>query len=50
MAKTVKVVCERLTFGETLNYVFSKDSSRGLLQSSNSEIKLQVILSPLFPQ
>lgn len=28
MAKTVKVVCERLTFGETLNYVFSKDSSR----------------------
>ena len=28
MAKTVKVVCERLTFGETLNYVCSKDSSR----------------------
>ena len=28
MAKTVKVVYERLTFGETLNYVFSKDSSR----------------------
>lgn len=28
IAITVKVVCERLTFGETLNYIFSKDPSR----------------------
>lgn len=28
MTKTVKVVCERLIFGETLNYIFSNDLSR----------------------
>lgn len=45
MAKTVKVVCERLTFGEMLNYVFSKDSSRwemlGFCGSINMTTKVE---------
>lgn len=40
MSKTVKVVCERLTFGKILNYILSKDPSRWNMLGFCGSIKM----------